>query len=72
MLHRQHTESRIATEQVMSEKYNVIQNELLKVKTDFNEYKVVSEKRKNEELSNILQKNAETLNESMRTIEDLK
>jgi hypothetical protein len=72
ILHRQLTESRIATEQVMSEKYNVIQNELLKVKTDFNEYKVVIEKRKNEELSNILQKNAEMLNESMRTIEDLK
>jgi len=51
---------------------NKINFELLKAKTEYNDFKVAIERQKNEQLTNVLQKNESLLNETMRTMEELK
>jgi len=53
-------------------KENKINSELLKATTEYNDFKVAIERQKNEELTNVLQKNESLLNETMRTMEELK
>jgi hypothetical protein len=56
----------------LTEQNKQIHNDFLKAKTDFNNYCISIEKEKKEELATILQKNELLLQESIRTIEELK
>jgi hypothetical protein len=54
------------------EKCKILQEELLQIKTKYNEYNLTIEKERNEKLNNVIQKNEYLLQESKNTIEELK
>jgi len=58
--------------QELIEKCKILQEELLQIKTKYNEYNLTIEKERNEKLNNVIQKNEYLLQESKNAIEELK
>jgi hypothetical protein len=58
--------------QELIEKCKILQEELLQIKTEYNEYNLTIEKERNEKLNNVIQKNEYLLEESKNAIEELK